>query len=105
MNTSLSTRAILEKLIAFPTLCRTENVELIDWIEAFLRDLGARCLRVAGEHPGRFNLFASIGPETDDGIVLSGHSDVVPVEGQPWTTDPFALTERNGKRTGAAPAT
>ncbi|MBO1328770.1 acetylornithine deacetylase [Acetobacter suratthaniensis] len=96
----LSTRAILEKLIAFPTLCRTENVELIDWIEAFLRNLGARCLRVPGEQTGRFNLFASIGPETDDGIVLSGHSDVVPVEGQPWTTDPFAMTERDGKLYG-----
>jgi acetylornithine deacetylase len=99
-NAPLSTRAILEKLIAFPTVCRTENVELIDWIETFLRDLGARCLRVPGEQPGRFNLFASIGPETDDGIVLSGHSDVVPVEGQPWTTDPFALTERDGRLYG-----
>ena len=66
MNTSISTRAILEKLIAIPTLCRTENVELIVWIEAFLHNLGARFLRVAGEHLGPFNLFSSIGPVTDE---------------------------------------
>lgn len=96
----LSVRAILERLIAFPTVCRTKNVELIDWVEAFLQGLGARCHRVPGREDGRFNLFASIGPDTPDGIVLSAHSDVVPVEGQPWTTDPFVLTERDGKLYG-----
>ena len=96
----LSVREILERLIAFPTVCRTENAELIDWTEAFLRNLGARCHRVPNREAGRFNLFASIGPDTPDGIVLSAHSDVVPVEGQPWTTDPFVLTERDGKLYG-----
>ncbi|BCI66239.1 acetylornithine deacetylase [Acetobacter aceti] len=96
----LPVRDILAKLIAFPTICRTENAELIDWAEGFLRDLGARCHRVSGKEKGRFNLFASIGPDTPDGVVLSAHSDVVPVEGQPWTTDPFVLTERDGKLYG-----
>ncbi|GBQ25785.1 acetylornithine deacetylase ArgE [Acetobacter estunensis NRIC 0472] len=96
----LSVREILDRLIAFRTLCRTENAELIDWVETFLRSLGARCHRVPGKEAGQFNLFASIGPDTPDGVVLSAHSDVVPVEGQPWTTDPFVLTERDGKLYG-----
>nr|WP_194299753.1 acetylornithine deacetylase [Acetobacter conturbans] len=96
----MSARDILARLVAFPTVCRTENAELIDWVEMFLLSLGARCRRVPGEQAGRFNLFASIGPDSPDGIVLSAHSDVVPVEGQPWTTDPFVLTPRDGKLYG-----
>lgn len=97
---ALSVRDILARLVAFPTICRTENVALIDWAEAFLTSLGARCCRIPGDLPGRFGLLASIGPETGDGVVLSAHSDVVPVEGQPWSTDPFVLTGRNGKLLG-----
>lgn len=93
-------RSILEELIGFPTVCRGENVQLIGWVENYLKELGARCIRIQGNNSGQCNLLASIGPPTDDGIVLSAHSDVVPVDGQPWSTDPFSLTEKNGKLFG-----
>ncbi|GCD54362.1 acetylornithine deacetylase [Acetobacter pasteurianus] len=96
----LSVQDILSQLVAFPTICRTENQNLIDWVEEFLRACGARCLRVPGEQAGRFNLLASIGPDTPDGIVLSAHSDVVSVEGQPWKTAPFTLTAYDGNLYG-----
>ena len=91
---------ILARLVGFKTLSRTDNVDLIDWVCAFLEPLGARFLRVPGAEAGRYNLLASIGPDTPGGIVLSGHSDVVPVEGQPWSTDPFCLTEHEGRLYG-----
>ncbi|GBR03413.1 acetylornithine deacetylase [Acetobacter oeni] len=91
---------ILGHLIAFPTICERSNEALIDWVESFLLALGARCERVPGAHTGRFNLLASIGPETPDGVILSAHSDVVPVEGQPWTTDPFHLTKHDNRLYG-----
>lgn len=96
----MSARTILEKLVAFPTVCRRENSQLIDWVENYLNPLGARCVRIQGTSPGQYNLLASMGPAGDNGIVLSAHSDVVPVDGQPWSTDPFSLTEKDGKLFG-----
>ncbi|GBQ63478.1 acetylornithine deacetylase ArgE [Ameyamaea chiangmaiensis NBRC 103196] len=87
------TREILARLVAFPTVCGQSNVAMIDWVEAQLRATGAHVRRFPGDRPDAFSLFASLGPETPDGLVLSAHSDVVPVVGQPWTHDPFTLTQ------------
>ncbi|WP_281701084.1 acetylornithine deacetylase [Acetobacter malorum] len=94
------TLTTLASLVGFPSICGTPNGPIIDWIEQRLRQTGARIQRVPGDQTGRSSLFASLGPETPDGIILSAHSDVVPVEGQNWTTDPFILTERDGKLYG-----
>lgn len=96
----MSTVHILQKLIGFPTLCLTPNEDLIDYVEDYLKGLEFRTYKLESEHSGRFSLLASIGPETDNGIIFSAHSDVVPVEGQPWTTDPFRMTEVDGKLVG-----
>ncbi|WP_068091629.1 acetylornithine deacetylase [Novosphingobium rosa] len=95
---------MLTTLIAYPTVSGTSNAALIDHVEAYLRGLGATTAHVAGPFPGSWNLFASLGPSEKRGILLSGHSDVVPVEGQPWTYDPFTLTQRDGRLYGRGTA-
>lgn len=86
----------LRTLVAFDTTSRNSNLELIDYVETKLTALGARCERVPSEDGRKANLHAVFGPQVDGGIILSGHTDVVPVDGQPWTTDPWALTEQDG---------
>lgn len=87
---------MLAKLVAFPTVSRDSNLPLIDWVESYLQRFDARCRRTWNEDRTKANLFAAIGPEASGGVVLSGHTDVVPVDGQDWHTDPFTLTEREG---------
>ncbi|MFZ2101916.1 MAG: acetylornithine deacetylase [Oricola sp.] len=89
-------RDILADLIAYPTVSSDGNLELIAYATDLLSSVGARVLMSRDETGTKANLFATLGPEGDGGIVLSGHSDVVPVEGQDWTTDPFAMAERDG---------
>jgi acetylornithine deacetylase len=96
----LSHRAILERLVAFPTVSRDTNLPLVDWVEEYLTGRGVAVARVPSADPRKAHLFAQAGPEVAGGIVLSGHSDVVPVDGQAWTTDPFTLVERDGKLYG-----
>ncbi|MFQ5565705.1 MAG: acetylornithine deacetylase [Paracoccaceae bacterium] len=91
------TRAILAELIAFPTVSSESNLELIDWCAGRLEGLGARCEISRDATGAKANLFATIGPDVDGGVVLSGHTDVVPVEGQDWATDPFEAVERDGR--------
>lgn len=86
----------LRDLIAFDTTSRESNLPLIDHVDALLTGLGARCERIPSEDARKANLHAIIGPEVDGGVVLSGHTDVVPVDGQPWSTDPWVLTEKEG---------
>lgn len=86
------TEAILSSLIGFPSICGLPNDEIIGWIEAHLLASGAKVRRVPGDQPGRFSLFASVGPETSGGIILAAHADVVPVAGQDWSSDPFVMT-------------
>lgn len=96
-----SARDILEALVSFPTVSHDTNLPLIDWAEAYLRSNGINAHRhVKPDDPSKHALFASVGPDAPGGIVLSGHTDVVPVEGQPWTSDPFKVTERDGKLYG-----
>jgi acetylornithine deacetylase len=91
------TIATLERLVAFDTVSSRSNVELIDWVANRLNDHGVPAFVQHGDEPGKANLFATIGPDDRPGIMLSGHSDVVPVAGQDWKTDPFRLTERDGR--------
>lgn len=86
---------ILEKLIAFPTISLDSNQACVDWIIEYLEPLGARC-QVSSDTPGKANIFATIGPDLDGGLILSGHLDVVPVVGQDWSSDPFKLREEAG---------
>jgi acetylornithine deacetylase len=99
---ALSTRAIsiLESLVGFDTTSRLSNLALVEWVEAYLAGYGVASRRVPNAEGSKTNLMATIGPAVAGGVVLSGHTDVVPVDGQPWTTDPFRLTERDGRLYG-----
>jgi acetylornithine deacetylase len=101
MTTSLDH---LEKLIAFPSVSRDSNLDLIAYVRDFLAGLGITSLLVHDEDGRKANLWATIGPEDRPGIVLSGHTDVVPVEGQAWSSDPFRLTARGGNLFGRGTA-
>lgn len=86
----------LETLIGFDTTSRYSNLDLIEWLEAQLGPLGAECIRIENSTGEKANLWARLGPDTPGGLVLSGHTDVVPIDGQDWRTDPFQLTESQG---------
>jgi len=98
--TTLTPRAILDRLVAFPTVSRDTNLPLIDWVEGYLSGHGILTGRVPSPCGQKSHLFAQVGPEVDGGVILSGHSDVVPVDGQAWTMDPWAVTERDGRLYG-----
>lgn len=100
MTTLARTKDILRSLVAFDTTSRDSNLALIDWADAFLRPLGAELVRLPNLEGNKANLWARLGPDAPDGVVLSGHTDVVPVDGQPWVTDPFDMIEINGKLYG-----
>jgi len=85
---------MLKRLVAFDTTSRNSNLELIQYIQGYLDEFGVRSTLVPNAEGTKANLFATIGPEAEGGIVLSGHTDVVPVDGQPWETDPWTLTEK-----------
>jgi acetylornithine deacetylase len=87
---------ILKQLVAFPSVSLTPNMDLINYVAALLKEAGIDALIVKDDSGTRANLFASTGPANVPGIVLSGHTDVVPVEGQAWTHPPFAVTEQDG---------
>jgi acetylornithine deacetylase len=94
----------LRRLVAFDTVSAHPNAALIDWAAERLQACGARTLVQHGDEPGKANLFATIGPDDRPGLMLSGHSDVVPVAGQTWSSDPFALSERDGRLYGRGAA-
>jgi len=96
--------AILGKLVSFDTTSRGSNLALIDWVEAYLADHGVPSRRIASHDGEKANLLASIGPAVPGGVILSGHTDVVPVDGQPWTSDPFVLNPRDGRLYGRGAA-
>ena len=100
MATVLSARELLEKLVSFPTVSRDSNRPLIDWVEEYLGTHGIHCQRDYNLEGNKASLYAHIGPEIDGGVILSGHTDVVPVDGQAWVPDPFAVTEKDGKLYG-----
>ena len=100
MPARLSPRQILDKLVSFPTVSRDTNLPLIDWVEDYLESHGITAHRVWNEDRTKASLYAHIGPKVEGGVVLSGHTDVVPVDGQVWSSDPWTVTERDGRLYG-----
>jgi acetylornithine deacetylase len=92
-----ATLALMERLISFDTESSKSNLPLVADVEAYLTGLGVDYVKVPNAEGDKAALFATIGPKTDGGVVLSGHTDVVPVEGQSWTSNPFTL-RRGGDR-------
>ena len=100
MPACLSPRQILDRLVSFPTVSRDSNLPLIDWVEDYLESHGVTAHRVWNEDRTKASLYAHIGPKVEGGVVLSGHTDVVPVDGQVWSSDPWTVTERDGRLYG-----
>ncbi|MDP2084575.1 MAG: acetylornithine deacetylase [Gemmobacter sp.] len=98
--TALSPREILDHLVAFPSVSRDTNLPLVAWVEGYLASHGIASTRVPSPCGTKAHLFAQVGPAVDGGIILSGHSDVVPVDGQDWTTDPWTVVEKDGRLYG-----
>lgn len=94
------TKQILADLVAFPSVSADGNRAVTEHIAALIMDSGARLWTEPDATGTKLNLFATIGPDAPGGVVLSGHTDVVPVDGQPWTTDPFTMVERDGRLYG-----
>jgi len=93
----MSTKELLNKLIGFDTVSSKSNMDLIHFIEGYLKEHNINSRLVRDIHEDKANLLAVIGPADVPGIMLSGHTDVVPVEGQNWTNDPFDMTEKDGR--------
>ncbi|MFC4670179.1 acetylornithine deacetylase [Seohaeicola nanhaiensis] len=100
MTATLSAFQIMEKLISFPTVSRDTNLPLVDWVESYLNSHGIEAHRYYKPDEPKAALFAHVGPWEEGAVVLSGHTDVVPVDGQPWDSDPFSVVERDGKYFG-----
>lgn len=94
------TKDILADLITFPTVSSDSNLEMIAYLATRLEDCKADVHLFTDPSGKKANLFATLGPQKDGGIVLSGHSDVVPVSDQNWTSDPFRMVERDGRLYG-----
>ncbi|AXI55377.1 Acetylornithine deacetylase (plasmid) [Pseudoseohaeicola sp. NH-UV-7] len=101
MTTRLSAKDIMDRLVSFPTVSRDTNLPLVDWVQTYLDSHGITSHRWPDpDQPHKAAVFAHVGPMIEGAIVLSGHTDVVPVDGQPWDTDPFAVVEKDGKYYG-----
>ncbi len=99
----MDSRDILEQLLAFDTVSARPNIELMGYVRDLLADAGIVATLIPDPSGGKANLYASVGPE-GAGVMLSGHTDVVPVEGQAWTVPPFAMTEKDGRIYGRGAA-
>ncbi|WP_285420294.1 acetylornithine deacetylase [Pseudomonas sp. efr-133-TYG-5] len=95
---------LLRTLVGFDTTSRESNLQLIEFVRDYLAGFAVPCELIYNAERSKANLFATIGPADQPGIVLSGHTDVVPVDGQPWTLAPFELSERDGKLYGRGTA-
>lgn len=91
---------MIKRLVGFNTISSESNLNLINYVQEFLAQYGINAVLVPNDSGTKANLFATIGPDTEGGVVLSGHTDVVPVEGQPWSTDPFTATLKNNRLYG-----
>jgi len=95
-----SAKEMLDKLVSFKTVSLDSNLEMINFIQDYLNSYGIDSHLVFNNLKTKANLYAQIGPNVEGGILLSGHTDVVPIEGQSWTSDPFRLIEKNGRLYG-----
>jgi acetylornithine deacetylase len=100
----MNTIPILEKLLGFATVSRDSNLDLIGFLTDLLGQHGIASTIIHSEDGHKANLYATVGPADRPGVMLSGHSDVVPIDGQDWTLPPFAMTERDGKLYGRGAA-
>ncbi|MHA6263951.1 acetylornithine deacetylase [Arenibacterium sp. CAU 1754] len=100
MPETLSAKAIMDRLVSFPTVSRDTNLPLVDWVEEYLNSHGIEAHRFYKPDEPKAALFAHVGPWEEGAVVLSGHTDVVPVDGQPWDSDPFEVIEKDGKYFG-----
>jgi hypothetical protein len=100
MPDPLGPKELLEKLVAFPTVSRDSNLALVDWVEEYLSSTASPATVTTDETGEKASLYAHVGPEIEGGVILSGHTDVVPVDGQDWDTDPFDLVEKDGRLYG-----
>lgn len=100
MTERLSPLELMTQLVRFPTVSRDSNLPLIDWIEDYLAGHGISAHRYTDPDQPKAALFAHVGPWEEGAVVLSGHTDVVPVDGQPWDTDPFDVVQRDGRYFG-----
>jgi acetylornithine deacetylase len=91
---------MIERLVGFPTVSSDSNLNLIEFVRDYLAGHGIESRLTYDDDKRKANLFATIGPDRAGGVVLSGHTDVVPVAGQPWESDPFALSRRGDKLYG-----
>lgn len=96
--------ALEKKLIGFDTVSVNPTAEMVDYLAERLKSAGFRVDAWAGPQPGKVNLFATLGPVDVSGVMLSGHMDVVPVEGQAWVSDPFSLASKDGRHFGRGTA-
>lgn len=100
----MDTVEILRRLVAFDTTSRRSNLDLVHWAADYLDSAGARVRLTSDASGEKANILATIGPDEPGGIVLSGHSDVVPVDDQDWASDPFVLASRDGRLHGRGAA-
>ena len=91
---------MISRLVGHPTVSRDSNMNLINDVREYLDSHGIASHLVPNADGSKTNLYATVGPAVPGGIVLSGHTDVVPVDGQPWDSDPFEVVERDGKLYG-----
>lgn len=96
----MTPRQLIDRLIGFDTVSRDSNMALIDFVRTYLDDFGVKSHLVPNGDGSKANLYATVGPMAEGGVVLSGHTDVVPVDGQPWTSDPFVVVERDERLFG-----
>ena len=96
----LTSKEILSDLIAFPTVSKDSNLDIIEYCTDLLKNVGADIQIIRDKTQPKANLYATIGPKDIPGILLSGHTDVVPVTGQDWTVPPFVMSEKDGKLYG-----
>lgn len=102
--TQASTIEILRSLISFDTTSANSNLALLDWVQAYLEQHGVESRLVYNAEENKANLYATIGPADKGGVMLSGHTDTVPVTGQNWTFEPYQLNEHNGRYYGRGTA-
>ena len=100
MKNAQSPREMIEALVGIPTVSRDSNLALIEFVQNYLYDWRIDSTLIENDDGTKANLYATVGPMVPGGVVLSGHTDVVPTDGQPWSTDPFQVAERDGRLYG-----
>ncbi len=100
VRVSPESRAMIERLIAFDTTSRNSNLELIHYVQGYLTEQGVESHLTHDAGGCKANLYATLGPDDRPGIALSGHTDVVPIDDQDWSSDPWTVVERDGRLYG-----